>query len=353
VAVLVRAILVKALYALSYRALEERLLADLVVRWFVGLPCWGDTPDHTTLARFESWVKKHHHRVYEDTVLRQIDQRFPQSHTLNQIGDTYAMRANAAEEDLLRRVRHICESLLGKAVKTMPAVLTPAVSGFPWHELFGAPQETLPFQLPETTRQQRVALTLLAAETLHQRFLMALASFSPQTYPEVRLWVAYLGKILTDEVTFLPEPDATGRRVRVRTPTERRADESTTFRLGSATDPEATYRMHGEKPEKLTFGYNVQVAASTDGFLRATQAYTGATPDQSGVAPLIAAQKEHLGQVPPKLLYDQPQGRAKSGCRWPKPRRGRLNWSPNSPRMPRVPRAMARMTFCWPKMEKA
>ncbi len=309
--VLVRALLVKVLYDLSLRALEERLLTDLLVRWFVGLPCWGATPDHSTLARFEAWVKKHHSRLYSDTVLRQIDQTFPQSRTLNQIGDTYAMRANAAEEDLLRRVRHTCESLLREALATMPAVLSPTVSRFPWHELFGIPQETLPFQLAEGARAQRVATTLLAADTLRQRFTTALAAFATPTYPEVRQWVGYLDKILTDEVAFLPDPDATGRRVRVRTPTERRADESTTFRLGSATDPEATYRMHGEKPEDLTFGYNIQVAASMDGFIRETQAYTGAAPDQVGVAPLIAAQKAHLGQVPPKLLYDQAAGTGK------------------------------------------
>jgi hypothetical protein len=311
VAVLVRAILVKALYALSYRALEERLLADLIVRWFVGLPCWGDTPDHTTLARFESWVKQHHGRVYEDTVLRQIDQHFPQSRTLNQIGDTYAMRANAAEEDLVRRVRHTCEILLGEAVKTMPALLTPTVSRFPWHELFGVPREAVPFQLPEATRQQQVTTALVAADTLRQRFTAALASFSRQAYPDVRQWLGYLEKILADEVVFLPEPDLTGCRVHVRTPQERRQDEATTFRLISATDPDATYRMHGEKQEQITFGYNIQVAASMDGFIRETQAYTGATPDQVGVAPLIATQKEHLGQVPPKLLYDQAAGTGK------------------------------------------
>jgi len=311
VAVLVRALLVKVLYSLSFREMEQRLLTDLIVRWFVGLPFMGDTPDHSTLARFETWVKKHHPRLYQDTVLRQIDQTFPTSHTLNQIGDTYAMRANAAEEDLARRVRHTCECLLRAVVATLPTVPRPAVSGFPWHELFGAPQERPAFALTQAERQPRVATTLLAAQAFHTRWTAALAPFARQTYPEVRRWLAYLDKILTDEVVFLAEPDENGHRVHVRTSQERRADETTTFRLGSATDPEATYRMHGEKPEDLTFGYNVQVAASTDGFIRETQAYTGATPDQVGVAPLIAAQQEHLGQVPPKLLYDQAAGTGK------------------------------------------
>ena len=331
VAVLVRALLVKALYSLSFRDLEQRLLTDLVVRWFVGLPFVGETPDHSTLARFEQWVKQPHLRLYQDTVVRQIDQAFPVSRTLNQIGDTYAMRANAAEEALVRRVRHTCENLLRAVVATLPSVPRPPVSGFPWHELFGAPQERLACPLTQVERSHRVATTLRAAQTFHTRWTTALAPFARQTYPEVRQGLGYLEKILADEVTFLPEPDETGLRVHVRTPQARRADETTTFRLISATDPDATYRMHGEKQEDLTFGYNIQLAASTDGFIRETQAYTGATPDQSGVAPLIAAQHEHLGQVPPKLLYDQAAGTGKvsinstqaSGRRWPRLRMAR------------------------------
>jgi hypothetical protein len=311
VAMLGRALLVKALYALSYRELEQRLLTDLLVRWFVGLPIFGGTPDHSTLARFEQWVRQHHPRLYGDTILRQIDADFPQSRTLNQVGDTYAMQANAAEEDLGRRLRHTCECLLREAVVTMPGLLAPTVSGFPWHELFGAPQERLAFQLSKAERQQRLGTTLLAAQAFQQRFTDALTAYATQMYPEVRLWLGYLEKILADEAIFLAEPAEDGPQVRLRTPQERRNDPDTAFRLISASDPEATYRMHGEQPEDITFGYNIQVAASTDGFIRETQAYTGATPDQSGVAPLLAAQKEHLGCGPPKLIYDQAAGTGK------------------------------------------
>ena len=88
--------------------------------------------------------------------------------------------------------------------------------------------------------------------------------------------------------------------------------EQGTFRIGSATDPEATYRVHGPDPEDTSFGYNVQVAISTSGFIRETQAYTGAEPDQAGVAALIAEQKENLGVCPPKLIYDQAAGSGKT-----------------------------------------
>ncbi len=69
--------------------------------------------------------------------------------------------------------------------------------------------------------------------------------------------------------------------------------------------------MHGPGEDDVKFGYNVQVAAATDGFIRETQAYTGAASDQAGVAPLVAEQIEHLGSCPPKLIYDMAAGSGK------------------------------------------
>jgi hypothetical protein len=77
--------------------------------------------------------------------------------------------------------------------------------------------------------------------------------------------------------------------------------------LGSAVDPEATFRKHGEK---VSLGYNISVAATTH-FVFEIAAATGATPDSVGVAPLIAAQLAQRGVVPPKLLYDQAAGTPK------------------------------------------
>jgi hypothetical protein len=139
-----------------------------------------------------------------------------------------------------------------------------------------------------------------------------LQTYSNQEYPEIRLWVGYLGKILHDDVTFLAEADAEGHRIHLRTAQERRNDPETGLRLGSATDPEATYRQHGNEEKDIKFGYNTQVAISTDGFIRDTQAHTGAVSDQTGIAPLVAAQLEHLGICPPKLLYDQAAGSGKA-----------------------------------------
>ena len=312
VSILVRCLVVKYLYDLSLRELEQRLHSDLLVRWFVGLPAFGDVPTYSTLERFELWVSQHQHRIYHDMVLKQIDEFFPQSRKLSQIGDTYAMIANAAEEELITRLRHTAECLLREAVKSMSMRLTPTVSGFAWHKLFGAPKEKLGCQLNKQERHQRIEVVVFAAQELHQRFTATLQASPNQEYPEVRLWVGYLGKIIHDDVTILAETDAEGRLIHLRTAKERRNDPDTGLRLGSATDPEATYRQHGNEEDDIKFGYNIQVAVSTDGFIRETQAYTGAVSDQTGIAPLVAAQVEHQGSCPPKLIYDMAAGNGKT-----------------------------------------
>ena len=43
--------------------------------------------------------------------------------------------------------------------------------------------------------------------------------------------------------------------------TELPKDQKESYRISSATDPDATYRVHGE--DKIDFGYNVSLAATT------------------------------------------------------------------------------------------
>lgn len=312
IAVLVRCELVMFLEGLSLRGLEQRLQSDLVVRWFVGLPVFGGTPDHSTIQRFDNWVKCHQRRSYFDTTLDKIDEMFPQSRNLNQVGDTYAMVANAAEEELVVLLRHLVRLMLGEAVESMPNLLSPTVSDFAWHKLFGAPRERSVFRLSKKERQQRQEAVILAAHDMHQRFERTLQKHSSEAYPEVRTWYNYLGKVLHDEVVILEKPDAEGRLVHMRTAKERRHDPETSLLLGSATDPDATYRKHGEEEKDITLGFNVQVAASKDGFIRETQAYTGAVPDQAGIKNLISEQVEHRESCPPKISYDMAAGTGKA-----------------------------------------
>jgi len=157
------------------------------------------------------------------------------------------------------------------------------------------------FALSKEARAQRLLTIARAAYDFHTRISAILNNRPATEFPELRKHLGNLYKILSDE--FSSTDDAVQRLS---------PKEQGTFRIGSATDPEATYRVHGLDPEDTSFGYNVQVAISTSGFIRETQAYTGAEPDQSGVAALIAEQKGNLGVCPPKLIYDQAAGSGKT-----------------------------------------
>jgi hypothetical protein len=298
---LLRALVIKYLYDLSLRELEVRLYSDLLARWFVGYRLFDALPDHCTLQRFELWVAQQQKRLCFDEILHQIETDYPDERTRIQIGDTYAMHAQAARENLSTLIRHTCIHVLESAVQSLPVDLTQAMAGFVWTSLFGVYKQIPEFALSKEERAQRLLMVARAAYDFHARISVTLHNRPTTEFPELRKHLGNLHKILSDE--FSSAADAAQRLS---------PKEQGTFRIGSATDPEATYRVHGLDPEDTSFGYNVQVAISTLGFIRETQAYTGAEPDQSGVAALIAEQKENLGVCPPKLIYDQAAGSGKT-----------------------------------------
>lgn len=106
---LVRALVVKYLHDCSLRQLEYQIRYNLIVKWFVGYPIFADGPDHSTLDRFALWVCEHEHRTFFDEVLRQINADFPEDREQPQIGDTFAMQADAAPESLVGLIRHACD----------------------------------------------------------------------------------------------------------------------------------------------------------------------------------------------------------------------------------------------------
>jgi hypothetical protein len=154
--------------------------------------------------------------------------------------------------------------------------------------LYGAKPEKSDGLIDKPTRAQRLERTVLAALDFRQRVGDWLAPYAKKQYTLLRGWCSYLDK------------------------------DKGAFRIISATDPEATLRVHGEAEEDVALGYNVQISASKAGFIHETKAYTGAAADQSGVAPLIEAQKERQEangetvHLPPKLLYDKAAGTGKT-----------------------------------------
>ena len=79
------------------------------------------------------------------------------------------------------------------------------------------------------------------------------------------------------------------------------------FRIGSAKDLHATYRLHGDS---TTFGYNIALL-TTDVFVHQIQAFTGARADGDTPALLLAAQLAQTGHAPAKLIFDRAAGAPK------------------------------------------
>jgi hypothetical protein len=109
---LVRVLLISYRFNWSLRQLEFQVRYNLFFKWFAGYPLFAVGPDHSTLDRFEQGVIAHQHRTLFDEVLRQIDQDFPDQRSQSQIGDTFALRANAAKESLIELLRHTARLLL-------------------------------------------------------------------------------------------------------------------------------------------------------------------------------------------------------------------------------------------------
>lgn len=297
VAHLLRALVVKYLYGWSYRQSEEQIRHHLLVRWFVGYEPFAPTPDHTTLHLFALWVEKHHPRLFFDEVLRQIDAAFPQQHGRDQVGDTFALRANVAWESLPTLLRHTIAKLLLTLKEVTPDQLDATLALLPTAQVFGPDKEKPEYCLaPEQLHNRAMGIVQVLPP-----FLAYMQQHQPWPAP-VALWLGYLHKILADEFTLTWDDQGNLQPVRVKP-----LKEKGSYRLISATDPEATLRVHGDQKDK---GYNIQVA--TDGeFVTSIHAHTGSSPDSNGIETLVADQKEHRGSVPPKLIYDKAAGTGK------------------------------------------
>lgn len=305
---LVRALLVQQLYHWSMRETEQQIRFNLVVKWFVGYPLYAAGPDHSTLSRFEQWVDCHQHRTFFDQTLHQIDADLPQERQHDQIGDTFAMRADAACESLVRLLRHSCQRLLRALHDADPQRAQLVHDALDLEALFGPDQEMPEFRLQPSERAQRLNTTTLAALDCAQRVKHALdlpSPLPPKARSQVVLWLDLLHKVVEDNIalTFLDG--------QVISALELPAKDKGSYRPSAATDPDATYRCHRGD---CTLGYNVNLAVS-DNFVREIRADTGAQPDGQAIPDLITAQQEHHDLTPAKLIYDAAAGQGKTRAR--------------------------------------
>jgi IS5 family transposase len=366
VARLVRALLVGALFNWSLRQLEWHIRYNLIVKWFVGYPLYADGPDHSTLERFEQWVCVQQHRMIFDEVLRQIDAQLPgerESAQECQVGDTYALRANAAKEPLLRLIRHACQRLLAVLTAADPGRAVQVRAQLDAIALFGAPNERREYYLTDAERAVRLRTTVLAALDCI-RLVQAQREIAPPLLTpvdaELGEWIAHVRKIIADETVLNPPPPvipapimapsaifptpappepaivvppaapaplpdqspvvaspvnpapppAAASPVNLPAPQEieRSQPVKGAYRLGSATDPDATYRVHGAGKSDL--GYNVNLLVSKH-FVRDTQVTTGAQPDASILTDMLQTQSDLHQLFPSKVIYDMAAGTGK------------------------------------------
>ena len=301
-----RALLVGALFNWSSRQLEFHLRFNLLIKWFVGYPLYASGPDHSTLERFEQWVIAHQHRLLFDEVLCQIDRDFPDERTQTQIGDTFALRANAAKESLITLLRHTARLMLTTLQAAAPDSCQRVQAAYEPVALFGAPDEPQEHWLKPDEKRQRLTRTVQAVQQCAQAVHTELDA---QVIPEpartqILMRLRHLDKIIADDLRLTTDEQGTLTQV-----SELPKDDKGAFRLGSATDPEATYRVHGEK--KTDFGYNINVAVN-DHCVREINAVTGAQPDADGVSTLITEQIAHHELQPAKFIYDAAAGTGKA-----------------------------------------
>ena len=304
---LVRALLVKYLLNLSLRELEQAIRWNVLVKWFVGYALFEAGPDHATLERFEQWVCKHQHRCFFDEVLRQIDETFPDERQKTQLGDTYAMCANAAAESLIHLLRHSCQRLLNTFAQVADErELADLISQLDEAALFGAEDEPKTFRLDAEQRRQRlhqIVVAILHCQALVQTYLNTHSSLPEAQQLALTNQLSLLDKILSDEVAICRDEQG-----QVTAVHELPKDKKGSYRIASATDTDATFRVHDDD---ITFGYNINLAA-TDTFIREIRADTGCQPDAVAIPDLLTAQEEHHDLLPEKFIYDKAAGTGKT-----------------------------------------
>lgn len=286
---LVRMLLVKYVYHWSYRQCEERVQTDVRVRWFVGLRPLEQVPDHTSLWRFEQWVKQHQPQLYFAQVLEQIDADFPETGPTLQIADTFALHGRVAMEGGVELLRHTSRCLLREWPQDQPQIrLTVDLE-----QLFGAQPEPARCYLSPAQLSERQDQTVRGVLQLLQQVRARLALLAPAIAQRVEARLAELDKILGDTFQLSWDEQGTLQQVQV-LPEDKRGS----YQIWGANDPQATVRNHGGKQ---VLGYNAGLAISRRGIIRAVYAATGATPDASVFIQLVAQQPT----PPDKLIVDQ------------------------------------------------
>ena len=280
--------------------LEWHLASNLIVRWFVGLPVLGPTPDHSTLNRFHAWLTDHHPDALFRDVLAFLDRVDPEDPAATpQIVDTFAMASPVTPSSSpARLLLHLCARLVALWRTSAPASCQAALP----------PLDLGPVLAPAAARTPaHHQAQLEQAVTLATWLVADLRPHLPLLEADVRallqLLLAALPKVIADETTM----DADG------VVRERPRDAKGHYRIMSAVDLEATLRKH--EPDPAVLGSTAMIA-TTATRIRAGVIATGSTPDQDAPVAVLRQQLAANQPLPPALIMDQAGAWAKPVPKW-------------------------------------
>ncbi len=276
--------------------LEFHLATNLLVRWYVGLPLLGATPDHTTLNRFHTWLTAHHPDALFRDVLAFLDRVDPEDPaTTPQIVDTFAMASPAAPtRSPARLLLHLSARLVAAWQQHAPAECQAALPPLDLGPLVAPPPTYTP-----TQHQALLAQAVTVARWLVVDLTPHLPLLDPHAHASIQPLLAAIPKVIADETT-VDEPGGVRERPR---------DDKGTYRIMSAVDLEATFRKH--EPDPAVLGSNAMLA-TTATRIRAAVITTGSTPDQDAPVAVLRQQLEAHHPLPPVLIMDQAGGMGKT-----------------------------------------
>ncbi len=294
---LVRAEIVRAWAdSCSDPELEWHLATNLLVRWYVGLPLLGPTPDHATLNRFHAWLTVRQPDALFRAVLAFLDQVDPEDPAATpQIVDTFAMATPAAPTSSpARLLLHLSARLVAAWQQHAPAAQQTALPPLDRGPLVHPPRTYTASQHQALLEQAvTVAHWLVADLTPH------LTALDVPVRRRIQPLLAALPKVIADETTT----DAAGCVV------ERPREDKGSYRVMSAVDLEATFRKH--EPDPAVLGSNAMVS-TTATRIRAAVITTGSTPDQDAPVAVLRQQVAAQRPLPPALIMDQAGGMGKT-----------------------------------------
>jgi hypothetical protein len=277
--------------------LEQLLACDLIVRWYVGLPLFAPSPDHSTLNRFHAYLTLHQPHALFDDVLDFLDRVDPEDPaTTPQIVDTFALKSAAAPTSVALVLRGLCQQLLSLWQSQAPPALRPALADL---DLASVPLK--PKMHTRSGHHTHLQQAVAFASQLQQTIAPYLSALEPVLRTEVQRLLDLLAKVIGDETRL----DGDGQVV------ERPAKEKGEYRLASASDVEATFRKHDDD---VAFGYNAAIA-TTATRIRAAVVPTGSMSDSETPVMLLEQQREAGRGLPRKVVMDKAGGWGKTRAR--------------------------------------